>query len=465
MVTIRDVGIDVNITRETRAPEQAGFGSLAFVYPTFYSTETIKRYTSIEELSADFVAQDAPMEAGKHWFGQEPTPKDFYVIRAERLIEGVRASATIDYAGSVATGLETVIAIEDRIFKYSTTSGETPEEIAIAMAELIEADPWFQSVATGAMLDIQSNSNGSFFNSLIIREYSKDTGIVANITQFTGGTDTTAEPIEDTLDRAQAITNDFYAIALSSDYRADEAQMTGCGDWAETREKVFFAQTNEKEVVDPVVTDDMASIFVTKGYSRTCLFYTRQPLDYVEIGAFGILATTSFRGNNTMKTLKFKDAKVSSTENLTGSALATLEDKKCNVFLRTAGIRMIYDGVTPSGEWIDVIHGADALAEEIRTRVFGALSRTATKIPYTEKGMDALKYEVESALIQYETNGYIASSVDTDGNAVPAYEISSGRVVDASPTDKANRIAPDIEFSARLASAVHAVTVNGTLVL
>jgi hypothetical protein len=247
-------------------------------------------------------------------------------------------------------------------------------------------------------------------------------------------------------------------------YRTDITQMTAGADWAEAHERIFLASTADKDVLDPAIDTDMASVFMDAGYNRTLLTYNFNPIEFVEVGAFAILATTSFRGTNTVKTLKFKNIALATAENLTGGELSIISSKNCNVLVKTAGIRTFVDGITPGGDWIDIYHGADALAEQIRVNVFGALSRTSTKIPYTEKGMDQLKYEVEKALLQFEENGFIAPAMDGD-DLLPAYEIWSGRVIDAPDTDKAKRVSPNISFRARLAGAVHEVTVNGVITL
>ena len=126
---------------------------------------------------------------------------------------------------------------------------------------------------------------------------------------------------------------------------------------------------------------------------------------------------------------------------------------------------MFDSGITPGGEWIDVMHGADALAEEIRVRVFGRLTSTATKIPYNERGMSILKGEVRQALSQYVTNGFLTAAVDEEGNNLDAFEVWNQPVINASQADKQARIAPDIQFRARLAGAVHSVLVSGSLYL
>ena len=203
----------------------------------------------------------------------------------------------------------------------------------------------------------------------------------------------------------------------------------------------------------------------TKGFDRTVTFYSSVAGEYVDAGAFAILATTSYRGTDTLKTLKFKNIAGITSENIDAGGLASIKDKNGNVLYETASIRMVDDGRTSAGSWIDEVVGADALAEEIRVRVFGLLSRVSSKVPYNEKGMGLIEAEVEGALVQYVTNGYLSTAVSVDGDLLPAYTISHTPVILASVPDKSARIAPDVEFTARLAGAIHEITIAGILTL
>ncbi len=468
MVKISDVGIVVNITRETRTPQQMDFGSLAFVHPTDMTDPRprIKKYTSLTDLAADYPTDSGPYHAGLFWWSQTPMPRDFYVIKSSIETDASVATAQLDFTGTSATGGKVIITFDDYVFTYETTAAEADTDVALGVAELIGKHPWYEAVATGAVVDVTGHWTGSFFNTIEIKNATfQEPGLNLFITQFSGGANATMEPIQTTLQEALEEDAGFYAIALDRQYREDVTQITDCADWVEANEKVFMVNTNDKKVLDGTDITDILSVLKTAGYSRTCGFYTRNPIDYAEIGAFAILATTSFRGTDTVKTLKFKDIALVDHENITGAQLATINDKRGNVVVETAGIKMIHEGITSSGEYLDNIHCSDALAAEITTRVFGALARTSTKIPYTERGMDLLKYEVEGALIQYDTNGFIGSDIDEEGNELPSYEIWSGRVIDASPADKADRVAPNISFRARLASSVHSITIEGRLSL
>ena len=269
----------------------------------------------------------------------------------------------------------------------------------------------------------------------------------------------------DALDAMLAINPNFYCVTVEASARDDIAKIGPIAIWTESNVRVFFNVSNDINCLVGSDTSDIMTALQTSGYDRTLSIYSSVVAEHVDTGAFAILATTSYRGTNTLKTLKFKNIAGITSENIDAGGLQSLHDKNGNVLYETASIRMFDDGKTAGGSWIDELVGADALAEEIRVRVFGLLSRTSSKIPYNEKGMGLIEAEVEGALVQYITNGYLSTAISIDGDLLPAYVISHTPVILASVADKSARIAPDVEFTARLAGAIHEVTVAGVLTL
>lgn len=269
----------------------------------------------------------------------------------------------------------------------------------------------------------------------------------------------------DALDAMLAINPNFYCVTVETSARDDIALIGPIAIWAESNVRVFFNVSNDILCLDGTDTSDIMTALQTAGYDRTVSFYSSVVAEHIDTGAFAILATTSYRGTNTLKTLKFKNVAGVTAENIDAGALQALHDKNGNVLYSTASIRMIDNGITAGGSWIDEVVGADALAEELRVRVFGLLSRTSSKVPYNEKGMGLIEAEVEGALIQYVTNGYLSTAITVDGDLLPAYVITHTAVINASIADKSARIAPDVEFTARLAGAIHDITISGVLTL
>lgn len=281
---------------------------------------------------------------------------------------------------------------------------------------------------------------------------------------YVGQVDGTAlETYVEALDAITAVNPEFYCVTVEASARDTVVDIDAIATWVEANQRVFFNVSNNVNVLDIADTTDIATALKTKGFDRTVTFYSSVVGEYPDTGAFAILSTTSYRGTDTLKTLKFKNIAGITAENIDAGALASIKDKNANVLYETASIRMIDDGRTSAGTWIDEVIGADALAEEIRVRVFGLLSRTSSKVPYNEKGMGLIEGEVEGALVQYVTNGYLSTAVSEDGDLLPAYVISHTPVINASVADKSARIAPDVEFTARLAGAIHEITIAGIL--
>ena len=100
-ITIRNAGINVSISRETRAPSQRGFGSMAFITAVTAVTELIKLYGSVEEVAIDYPMPSEETTAATFWFAQAPSPEFFYVIQNRVASLPVAAIGTIDIAGIV----------------------------------------------------------------------------------------------------------------------------------------------------------------------------------------------------------------------------------------------------------------------------------------------------------------------------------------------------------------------------
>lgn len=357
-LTITDAGINVQITRETRSPTQADFGSLLFLDADATPTPRVKLYTSMAAVAEDYISTDEAYKAAQAYFGQTPAPVNFLVG------------------------------------KY---------------------DP--------------------------------------------------GEAIADELDLMLAANAAFYAVVPNAAQR-DTSAITNIAAWVNSNNRVLFYTSNDALCKDDTDTTNMLYLMLQQGYARALGMYSSVAAEYPDAAAFAIFATTSYRGVNTLKTLKFKDLTGITVEDLSPNELAAIRGFSGNVLISTAGIRMVDAGRCGDGQsWMDEVIGTDALAEEIRVRVFGLLSRVSTKVAYTEAGMSLIKAEVSGALLQYVTNGFLTTAIDDQGSILPAFTVSSLPVRLASVADKSDRIAPDVSFTGRLAGAVHQVLISGNLVL
>lgn len=141
----------------------------------------------------------------------------------------------------------------------------------------------------------------------------------------------------------------------------------------------------------------------------------------------------------------------------------SLDNEGISSFRRYSGKNVTFGGKTLAGEWIDVIRFRDWVRAKIQLNGFNALLRNK-KIPYTDEGITLLKSCVMDALQTGQNVGGIAPTMyNADGDAIPGYTIKVPLAVEVPDTDKQARVLRGIEWTARLAGAIHVVEIKGLL--
>jgi len=115
-----------------------------------------------------------------------------------------------------------------------------------------------------------------------------------------------------------------------------------------------------------------------------------------------------------------------------------------------------------AGEWIDVIRFRDWLKNTIQTNL-ATMMINRDKIPYTDPGIQVIVNNLRRSLQEGQNVGGIApDEFDANGKTVFGFTISYPRSQDIPANIKATRVLT-IGFQARLAGAIHQVTINGSL--
>ena len=148
---------------------------------------------------------------------------------------------------------------------------------------------------------------------------------------------------------------------------------------------------------------------------------------------------------------------------LTTAKKTALENGNINTFRRYAGKNVTFGGKVLAGEWIDVIRFRDWLKAQIQINVFNVLIANI-KVPYEDSGIALIQGAVEKALKLGQTNGGIAQDArDEDGNLLAGYTISVPLVASIPEEVRASRKLSGINWTARLAGAIHLVEIKGNL--
>ncbi len=262
---------------------------------------------------------------------------------------------------------------------------------------------------------------------------------------------------------------DWYALAFHADL---DFTATDNGnwlvDWIATQTKVAFLKTTTKAPVISVPTTNPHILHALQNKSeRVGIFYEDND-EYAEIAWLVKMLSVDFETANSTRTGKFQTLTNVVASNLTtnevraitgyepGDGLSSTIGNLINVYVTVGGKDITMEGNMANGEFFDIIHGTDWLKARIQSEVLDLIT-SDKKIPYTDSGVQMIVERVALVLRLAETNGLIAA-LDEDN---PAYSIEVASVANTTELQRSNRTAPTIKFSARLAGAIHYVSIQG----
>jgi len=144
---------------------------------------------------------------------------------------------------------------------------------------------------------------------------------------------------------------------------------------------------------------------------------------------------------------------------LTTTHYDNIRAKNGNSYWTVSGLNITFQGQCSDGNYIDTQRGLDWLSANMSTRVFGALAEgNGNKVPYTDPGIQTIVNEVRAALKDAIDVEFLISDPKE-----PTPVVDYPTEASINPTDRANRILPDIKFSARLAGAIQDVEIQGVV--
>lgn len=231
--------------------------------------------------------------------------------------------------------------------------------------------------------------------------------------------------------------------------------------------RVFGVTITNTNVLSDVVTTDLASQMKAAGYDQSFNQYSQNP--YAIASFFGRAFTVDFTAGNSTITLMFKQEPGVVGEDLTQNQAATLQAKRCNVFVDYDNDTVIIQyGVMSGSAFFDEIHGIDWFQNAVQTACYNVLYTSTTKIPQTDQGVNQLVNAIGGVCNQGVTNGLIAPGIWNAagfGNLVPGQFLKTGYYIFAQPvalqsqSDREARKAPPIQVAIKFAGAIQSVDV------
>ena len=455
-------------------------------------TQRFRTYYNLTAVGADFGSTTPEYLAAQAWFGQNPAPKSLYIGR------WVQTASAGQLIGGAVSAANQVLAIWTAI-----TTGSFTVSINGAAKNITGLDFHLQTTMTGVASVIQTALNAavsgttcvwnSVYNNFIIQSPTTDTGSTisfastyssgVDISALMGGTAAAGAYVANGLAAETALASVQYfdlnyptmwfglyvAGALAADYQAIAGYIEGVAG-----RHFQGVPTQDPNCLNASDTTNIAYKLQQLLYSWSAVQYSSTSL-YAVVSLLARILTTDWTGSNTAIDLMYKQEPGIAPEALTATTAAALKNFNCNVYASynigatLAGTPIIQYGICPSGNYIDTVIGAAALAGTIQTNMFNALFTTTTKIPQTNSGQGALEGQIVLACQQFVNNGWLGPNVwdgPTFGNIQKGQFLPKGwyiyqpSVASQSPSQRASRAAVPFQIAAVLAGAVNTASVQ-----
>lgn len=430
--------VSVVISKETASVSRAGFGTPclfsgeAKTLAAFALVQAIE-YTDTADMVLDgFSAAGQAVAIATKVFGQNPKTTKLLVTRRDN-----KQTQVVNYTPIVQNSHVYTVTINNASFTYTSDSGATAQEIVEGLTAAINAgsEPVTAS-EDNTKLTLTADVAGIPFVTTCVRadmtraDATPDPGIATDLAS---------------LRTSISGSDDWYCALLDSQ---GEAEIEALAAAIEALPKIFLATSADSGIIG-ASTSDVASDLQASAYARTAVLF--HPNGEQAAAAFAGACLPLDPGSETWK---FKTLAGIAVYPLTPSERAHAVGKSANVYERIAAQNMTAEGTTASGEFIDITRFIDFITARLQENVFAAM-KNATKIPFTDSGI---------AVIENEVRGVMALGVAQGGfTNDPAPTVTVPKAADVSNTDKANRLLPDISFTAALAGAIHALEINGVV--
>lgn len=447
-MALQDI-VNVIITRVTTTVSRIGFGTpLITGFHTVFA-ERAKVFSSVADIAAEGFADASPtsgviadpiLTAARAIFSQDPSPN--------RVVIGRNAnkpahSETLTIASVVADTAYSVV-VNGNTATFTSDATPLASEISTGLTAAIDALPGgandqFDAVDGAGTIALTAGTNAAagvfeltvVDRALITRKNdSSDPGVGADLTAI------------------QVANNDFFAVVPTSQSEAEINALATSVEAITTPKRLLLVASADDDILTNTsgnIADDL-----NPGQTRTALMYHSKPHTSPN-GAWGGKLLPKDPGSVTWA---FKTLAGIDPDTLTTGEITNIEVNKANHYTAVAGVAITQQGTVSSGEFIDIQRFISFIETRLQENVFARLA-AVDKIPFTDPGIAIIEAEVRAVLQLGIAQGGFAAS--------PEPTVTVPRAADVSLIDKANRTLPDIKFTATLAGAIHAVTINGVV--
>jgi len=442
-----DTVIKVNITRQTKVPTRAGFGTAAFVSEGSTFQGVIKSYADVDAVQVDLtlgLVDAEVVQAATVHFSQNLKTAKFWVIKKGADLAHIQL---ITFAGAFVADNVINMDVNGNAIGPVAFITDTDTTLA-AVATAIQGEAGVASAVINTT-DRTILVTGAAVNTEVLLE---DLEVTAGLSQTTGAITLTqyfdeVQTYIESIVRARLVDDTWYVLTIQS---RDKAEQEPVADYIEAQFKTFFCTTLDPNAQVLGDTSHILYKIKAKNLDRTVGMFSADAANYPEMG---------WLGDNLPKdpgSLTWADQQIKGiiADDLSDGIKDIIHGNNGNTFTPVGGVDITEFGTVASGEYYDVIRGNDWVTARIQERMF-ATKINNDKIPYTDKGIALLENDLNAVLSEA-----VQKTIYNEG-----YTIGVPLAADADPADKAARIIRGITWKASLQGAIHKAVVDGTVTL
>lgn len=353
------------------------------------------------------------------------------------------------------------VTIDGTSYTYASDTSGTATEIRDGLQALIEAAGYDTAdVSTDAITIDSLDHRGADFavsdgaTGVLTISNTVSANQLLSVGAISAGLkfqDLTTDPgIATDLSAIEAADAEFYGLLIDSE---SEAEIAEASEWAAARILLFGYSTVDTTVKDAGVTTDIGSDLKAASVRRTYGINAEYNQEYAAAAWMG----DQFPFDPGSTTWRYKTLDGVTVSVLTGAQEAALDGKSVNHYQRINNVAVTQKGRVADGTPIDIVHGTDWFRSRLQERFFYLLV-TNGKIPYTDASGDLVRAEVLAQMQEGVRVGLLAPDTEDTPHVVTV-----PKVADVSAIDRADRVFPDVTFSAYYAGAMEEFEMQGTL--
>lgn len=231
-------------------------------------------------------------------------------------------------------------------------------------------------------------------------------------TLITGKVPTTvnAESPAEALHKLQNVYQNWYGIYFA-DALTDE-QLDDAHTWVTSADLKVMAYTATRDEQIEWNNDNMLKKLFDKSSGRLMVQFNKTGDDHAAAELLAIAVSTLWQGQNTAKTVKFKQQNsVRSDDRVTQNEAQKCKRLGVNFYTDYDGINMLAEGTMLGGTFIDEVMGLDAFTDACQKQAFTTLQAEPTKVPQTDKGQARLIGSLVVIGNEFVRNGFLAGGI------------------------------------------------------